>query len=182
MGRGHLRQSHRRRLPRQHQDGRQVRAQSLLGMGMGHSRRDRRNLPALLQPRQPAQDRPHLADLSRGPARPELFRARGSTTPRACCSPTSRFPTPRSTRSSTTTTSSTSPIIGGELSFNSNVMVFSNQDGVEFQPPDRGSQVAAPDDRRHRSGLHALCAASRRRLRGRRRRSWAERFRGLCQR
>ena len=39
-----------------------------------------------------------------------------------------------------------------------------------FQPPDRGSQLAAPDDRRHRSGLHALCAAARRCLRRRRRR------------
>ena len=63
---------HRWRLPRQRRHARQVCAQSLLVLGMGRHRRERRNLPPLLQPRQQAEDRPHLAALPRGPARPEL--------------------------------------------------------------------------------------------------------------
>ena len=41
----------------------------------------RRHVPPLLRPRQQAQDRPNLAALSRGPARPELCRACASTRP-----------------------------------------------------------------------------------------------------
>ena len=63
---------HRQRLPRQHRHARQVCPQSLLVLGMGRHRRERRHVPPLLRPRQQAEDRPHLADLPRGPARPEL--------------------------------------------------------------------------------------------------------------
>ena len=71
------------------------------------------------------------------------------------------------------------PIIGGELSFNSNAMVFHNQDGVDSNRADRRSQLAAANDRRHRSGLHALRPAARRHLRRRRRRQRAKWLRGL---
>ena len=50
----------------------------------------------------------------------------------------------------------------------------SQSGGRRFQSPDRRSQLAAADDRRHRSGVHALRPAARRRLRGRRRQQWVE--------
>ena len=53
------------------------------------------------------------------------------------------------------------PILGGELSFNSNAMAFSSQDGTDDAASDPRGQLAEADDRRHRSGLHAVRPASR---------------------
>ena len=51
------------------------------------------------------------------------------------------------------------PIIGGELSFNSNVMALSNADGTDSNRLIVRGQLAAADDRRHRPGVHALRAS-----------------------
>ena len=57
------------------------------------------------------------------------------------------------------------PIVGGELSFNSNIMALANADGTDSNRLIMQTAVAAADDRPHRPGLHALRPAPRRRLR-----------------
>ena len=69
------------------------------------------------------------------------------------------------------------PIVGGELSFNSNIMALANADGTDFEPPHHADGVAAANDRPHRPGLHALRPAPRRPLRRERIRRSSDRIR-----
>ena len=103
----------------------------MVALRLGCHARKRRGVPPLLQARPDPADRSGEHRLSAGHQRAQLLRAPSSISSAACCSPIRPTRTPGCIRSSTTTTSSATPVLGGELSFNAHARSLTRSDGTD---------------------------------------------------